>query len=228
MLQEQWHRGVDALDECDLHPILAAAFAAAGMGVLREQRYPAEWKGKRGRRRPLPDDPDRLRCDLVLTPRRGQVLIDSLQAARQAEVERARAVGTLFEPLAESGAGVEAPVPSGVESSDAYWLEVKAVGQYCFTSGVPGPNSTYGSQLVRGVTTDIRKLRDDPGIFHAGVLLVLFAADDFVVQHDLLRLTHRCLDRELPIRSPIHVTVPISDRIGNNRCALWLAEVARG
>jgi hypothetical protein len=225
LADEQAHRGVDAMDECDLHPVLAAGFAACGLGVLREQRYPAEWRGKKGKRRDLPDDPDRLRCDLVLTPRPGQVLLDSLQAAREEAAARAKVAGTLFEPVAV----VEpAPPAESVSAADAYWLEVKVVGQFCYTSGVPGPNSTYASQLIRGVTGDIRKLRDDPGIMHGGMLLVLFASDDFVVEHDLLQVSHRCLDRELPIRSPVQATIGIGDHIGNRRCAVWLADVAKG
>jgi hypothetical protein len=224
LADEQWHRGIDSLDECDWHPVLAAGFAAAGLGVLREQRYPAEWRGKRGRRRALPDDPDRLRCDLVLTPCPGEVLVDELRGAREEEATRAKLAGTLFEPVAT----VQTPRPAhGVAAADAYWLEIKVVGQFCYTAGIPGPNSTYASQLVRGVTGDIRKLRDDPAIVRGGAMLILFATDDLVVEHDLLQLGHRCLDRELPIRTPVQTSFGIRDHIGNQRCAVWLADVSK-
>jgi hypothetical protein len=57
---EQAVRGLDVLDEVALHPVLAEAFAAAGYGVHREQRYPDD----RRRRRETEGE----RCDFVLTP----------------------------------------------------------------------------------------------------------------------------------------------------------------
>jgi hypothetical protein len=57
---EQAVRGIDALEEVALHPVLAEAFAAAGFGVHREQRYPDD----RRRRRESEGE----RCDFVLTP----------------------------------------------------------------------------------------------------------------------------------------------------------------
>ena len=164
----------------------------------------------------------------MILPLPGQRLRDGLAAARAVESDRAAAAGTLFQPLgpvpeaAEDGRGVEV-----VESQDAYWLEVKAVGQYCYSLGVPGPNSAYGSELVRGVCADVRKLRDDRGIVRCGVLLVLFAADGFVAENDLTILAHKCLDRGLPIRSPMRERVVIADRIGNGVCEVCLIEVAK-
>ena len=52
--------GLDALEEVDVHPLLAAAFTQAGYGVHREQRYPAH--RKRSKRS------EGERCDFVLTP----------------------------------------------------------------------------------------------------------------------------------------------------------------
>ena len=52
--------GLDALEEVDLHPLLAAALTRAGYGVHREQRYPAH--RKRSKRS------EGERCDFVLTP----------------------------------------------------------------------------------------------------------------------------------------------------------------
>jgi len=57
---EQSSRGLDALDELRIHPILHAAFAGAGYGVHPEQRYPVD----RSRSRRSSGD----RCDIVLTP----------------------------------------------------------------------------------------------------------------------------------------------------------------
>lgn len=225
---EQAARGLDSLAEVDLHPVLAAGFAAAGWGVAREQPYPAEWKRKKPRRGALPEDTERQRCDLVILPSPGQCLRDGLVVARAVESDRAAAAGTLFQPL---GPAPEAGTGRGgrevVESEDGYWLEVKVVGQYCYSLGVPGPNSAYGGELVRGVCADVRKLRDDPGIVRCGVLLVLFAADAIVAENDLTILAHKCLDRGLPIRSPLRERVAIPDRIGNTLCEVCLIEVAK-
>ncbi len=234
-LVEQAARGLDSLDEVELHPVLAAGFAAAGWGVAREQPYPAEWKRRKARRKTLPENTERQRCDLVLMPSPGQRLRDGLVMARAVESDRAAAAGTLFQPLGPlpeasvgpGGTGAVGGAGAFVEPEDAYWLEVKVVGQYCFSQGVPGPNGAYGSELVRGVCADVRKLRDDPGILRCGVLLVLFAADAFVAEHDLAALAHKCLDRQLPIRSPLRGRVAIADRIGNTLCEVCLFEVAK-
>lgn len=77
LVREQAVRGIDALDEVDLHPILADALSAAEFGVTREARYPSD------RRHWSENEGDR--CDLVLTAD-GRALL----------AERKRA--TLFDP----------------------------------------------------------------------------------------------------------------------------------
>lgn len=62
--------GVDALDELNLHPILAQGLARTGYGVLREQRYPAA--------RATPKRSTGDRCDFVLTPEPDAPLTDPL------------------------------------------------------------------------------------------------------------------------------------------------------
>ncbi|MHC4990900.1 MAG: hypothetical protein ACYTGC_07955 [Planctomycetota bacterium] len=57
---EQSVRGLDALDELSLHPLLAAGLGAAGYGVFAEQHYPTPALRRR--------DNEGERCDLVLTP----------------------------------------------------------------------------------------------------------------------------------------------------------------
>lgn len=74
---EQAVYGLDALDEVAIHPSLAAALRAAGYGVYREQRYPAD----RTRRKASEGE----RCDFVLT-RDGLPLLQP------------DAAGTLFDP----------------------------------------------------------------------------------------------------------------------------------
>ncbi len=220
--EEQAFAGLDALDEVDLHPILASGFDAAHWGVLREQFYPGQWRHRRGRRRALPEDTERPRCDLVLTPHPHQILADGLVSERDIESARTARTGTLFES-APDPAPPSTPTHA-ISPEDAYWLEVKVVGQFAYLAGVPGPNSSYASNLVRGSVADLRKLAHDPLITRGGVLIIAFTADQPTAEHDLTILGHRCLDRHAPMRSPVIEGFPLTDRIGNARCTLWLAE----
>ena len=171
-------RGLDALDELGLHPILAEALAAAGCGVHREQRYPAD----RGKRRRSEGE----RCDLVLTP--------DARDLRAPDV-----AGTLFDD------------PDATDLEDAFWLEVKTVSQFT----PEGANRSYSSQLLSTVRRDVTKLSKEPGILHAGLLIVLFARDEQVTEHDLDIWHDRCLRRGLPVSVPARRHVPLTDRHGN-------------
>lgn len=205
--EEQSPRGLDALSEVDLHPILAAGLTEAGFGVHPEQPYPGEVE-RRARHA------ERERCDLVLTEDPGRPLLDPVAELRQ----RDAGAGTLFEPLAGSmGPGDEATSPE-----DAFWLEIKVVGQFTFTSGVPGPNRAYASELTGGPVEDLVKLEWDRAVRHGGSLVVLFTGDEETARHDLGLLVHRCLDRELPIQSPVMRTFAIPDLIGNGVCTVCL------
>ncbi len=227
LAEEQAVYGLDALDEVGLHPILAAGFSEAGLGVLREQPYPSRWRKKtraetEGEQEGLPLPRDRERCDLVLTPVRGQVLADSLRTTKLARTVRQQARGTLFESMAENAA-VDQPVPPGqLPPEEAYWLEVKVVAQFTLSGGVLGQNTTYASQLVRGPLADLAKLSKDREILHAAMLIVLFTADGVTADHDLLALLHRCVDRDLPIAPPVNRPHPIPDRMGNTVCTAAL------
>ena len=64
---EQAVRGLDALSELELHPLLHMSLRAAGYGVHPEQRFPRE-RGKRRRS-------EGVRCDMVVTPD-GLALVD--------------------------------------------------------------------------------------------------------------------------------------------------------
>jgi hypothetical protein len=277
---EQAVRGLDALDELDFHPILADAFAAAGLGVLREQRFPSSpsapspsapspsapspsapspsapaegvAEALRGRGRSsslspppagapdsvgpeqappanavhsspsLPPDSARERCDLVLTPRPGQRLADPIVARRRARDRRRAAAGTLFESLVATEPDEAPPAPDALPPQDAFWLEVKLVAQYSFENGVPGPNRTYASQLLRRTTADLAKIAKDPLIAAGGLLLILFTDDAATADHDLVVLAHRCLDRSLTDASPVSRRFPICDRVGNGLCTVAL------
>jgi hypothetical protein len=221
LVTEQAVHGIDALSEVDLHSLLAAGFDQSAVGVLREQPYPAQWRKKKPRRGVLPIQSERQRCDLVLTARPGELITDALTQARDVQADRIQAAGTLFEPLAASR---PAPALIGIDPADAYWLEIKLVGQFCFSAGVPGPNTAYSSELVRGVRTDLAKLAADPDILHAGLLLILFTIDEATANNDLIAVVHRCLDRDIALRSPLRESFSVSDRIGNTLCSLCLLE----
>lgn len=221
--EEQAVYGLDALDETEMHPTLATGFESAGMGVLREQPYPTQWKRKRGEDARLPLPRDRERCDIVLTHRPGQSLRDSLAAAKTHKRERDAAAGTLFAalvPPAEEAAISAAR--DATDPEDAYWLELKVVAQFSVESGVPGPNRAYASQLSRFAATDIGKLSSDRTIVHGGLALVLFTADEGSALHDAGVLVDRLIGRGLRVGSPTHRSTPIQDRIGNAVCTLVL------
>ncbi|MHC4109250.1 MAG: hypothetical protein ACYSTY_14310 [Planctomycetota bacterium] len=110
------------------------------------------------------------RCDFVLTPDAREL------AAPDAEP-------TLFDP------------PDAVPLSEAFWLEAKLAAQ--FTTA--GPNPRYTAQLLSTPRQDVSKLKKDPAIHHAGLLIVLFAEDQHVADHDLEIWNRRALEHGLPI-----------------------------
>jgi hypothetical protein len=205
--REQAVYGIDALAEVDLHPFLSRAFRDAGFGVQREWPYPGE-AGKR------PKHQARNRCDLVLTPGPDQPLLDPVQLLREEDAS----IGTLFAPTVAK----EVASRPGVRPEEAFWLEVKVVGQYCFTQGVPGPNQAWASELTGSLATDLKKLAADGSLAWAGLLLVLFTADDQTADHDLNLALHRSLDKGLTFRAPIIERFAMLDRIGNASCTLAL------
>lgn len=184
--------GVDALDELPLHPILAAGLEQGGLGVLREQRYPAS---RATPKRSLGD-----RCDIVLTPTHGEQLLDPLMG------------DTLF-------AG------RGITPEDALWLEVKLAAQFCMSDGWSRANPLYSGIMLTQTAADIRKLSTEPGIAHAGLVLVMFNSDPAVGEHDLSVWYRRCIERGLPVSAPLAERFTLTDRIGNACCTVALARV---
>ncbi len=212
---EQAVRGIDALDEVGLHPVLGGGFSEAGYGVWPERPYAGRVADRAIRR-------DRERCDLVLTGEPGARLLDPVSEL----VEIDRATGTLFEPLAESIAGAMSGADERVvEPGEAFWLEVKAVAQYAYVEGVPRANRAYATQLVKGPLDDAKKLAREATIEHAGAMVVLFACDEATVEHDLGQMAHRLLDKDAPIRAPEWEVFAIEDRAGNGACGVALAPI---
>jgi hypothetical protein len=207
---EQAVRGVDALAELGIHPILGAGFAQAGLGVYAEQPYPGEPALR-------PRHAERERCDLVLTESAAVRLCDPVAVLKEGDKARE----TLF------AAALAAPTDPGTGPEEAFWLEIKVVGQHTFTRGVPGPNRTYSAEVLVGPAEDAIKLEWDPHIRHAAVLLVLFTECRETALHDLGVLMHRLLDRELPVSSPVIEHVPIPDMIGNQVCTVALVPLSK-
>ena len=139
------------------------------------------------------------RCDLVLTPDGRELTAPEVEP-------------TLFDP------------PDALPLPDAFWLEVKVVGQY--VSG--GPNHNYGSQLLSTVSQDVLKLSRDPAVVHGGLLILLFTEDQRVADHDLEAWLSHCLELRLPVGSPCLRRLPITDRLGNAVCSIGLFPVTRG
>ncbi len=210
-------RGLDALPEVALHPILRSAFEGAGLGTYAERPFPGEPERR-------PRHAERERCDLVLTRDPKGRLFDPLEEL----VERDRAAGGLFDPAMLEERGIApAGVQGAIDPRDAFWLEVKTVGQHTYTAGVPGPNRSYAAELLSGPAEDAIKLEWDAVIRHCGVLVILFTEDERTADHDFGVVMHRLLDREIPVGSPLLRKFAIPDMIGNRVCAAALIPVVK-
>lgn len=139
------------------------------------------------------------RCDFVLTED-GRPLT---------EPDRAK---TLFAPA--DAVGVD----------DAFWLEMKVIHQFA-----PGcldqPNPRYSAQFLSVTRGDLAKLAKDAAILHAGVLLVIFTADEATARADLHTWHERCVHRALPLEAPYQRFLPITNRHGHGLLTLALARV---
>lgn len=201
---EQSCRGIDALSELELHPILARGFTGAQWSVLREQPYPGE-VGSRSQFR------ERERCDLVLLESPALRLADPVAA----RLEQDQVDQTLFADVLGKGS----EHADSVAPEQACWIEVKAVGQFACRDGVPGPNARYATDLI-ACHCDLVKLGRDPQIVTGMLLIVLMGTDAATCQHDLLAFGHACLDRSLPIAPPAIESLGIADHMGNTACSV--------
>lgn len=138
------------------------------------------------------------RCDIVLSPSQ-RPLVDP------------EAEATLFSP--EDALALES----------AYWLEVKTVSMFT----TEGPFARYSAELLSPVRRDIRKLAQDPLIYHAGLLLVLFTIDAQTAAHDLAAWEQRVYSKGYPVAPPIVRQTDITDRLGNGHMAIALFPVRR-
>lgn len=201
---EQAVHGIDALQEVDLHPILADAFRLRGFGVVREAPYPGGKTGRVLRR-------DRERCDLVLLPAAAPALRDPVAEFIDREAREA----TLFAAM---------PARKGTDPEDAYWLEVKVIAQHAYENAIPGPNRAYAGEAAR-CAGDLLKLSREARARHAGLLILLFADAEETARHDAGAFLERCLQRSIEIASPASEWVRIRERIGNRGVLLFLTPV---
>ncbi|MFG0305807.1 MAG: hypothetical protein ACF8Q5_06295 [Phycisphaerales bacterium JB040] len=207
---EQAVYGLDSLEEVGLHPVLASGFEGGGFGVLRERVYPGEVE-RRSRKSA------RERCDLVLLEEAGSRLMDPVEELLSLDA----ASGTLFAPVAES----MVPVEGVVEVGEAYWLEVKCVGQFGVGRGAAGPNRQYASLLTGGPARDVVKIAREPMINTGGVLVVLFGEDEATVEHDLVRMWESMLGADLPVGALRMGSTRIQDRVGHSVAGVGLTPV---
>jgi hypothetical protein len=196
---EQAVYGLDARDERGIQTLLAQ-----GLGryceVAREVHYPsvAQISGRVAARPARVSD--RLRCDLVLTPK-GRVLADRLPPV----------------DLFSAPSAAEMVV---AEPGEALWLEVKIAYQYR-EGGVR--HAGYGQQWRRAIVDDLKKMEADALIRHGGLLLIVFNESAAVLEKDL-ELFEDVLARQEVLAGFRHVrSVEILDRIGHHLCtaALW-------
>jgi len=207
---EQAVHGLDALDEVHLHPILAQGFDNILYSVFREVPYP-------GQPEKIPKERERQRCDLVITAAGSAGIIDDIHRRKEIQC----AAQTLFAPLAQT---MTEPDGQLTEPGNAFWLEVKTIGQYHIMEGYAGPNRKYTSAFSV-CRADLRKLAAARDIVRAALAIVLFCADETIGQHDLTAFMHTCLDRHLPVQSLRTASIPIANRIGNQSCTIGLIQV---
>lgn len=207
-LREQHaYTGVDSYSEVQLHPLFSQGVADFAHGTHREVGYPTSPRDR-------PNNAQRQRCDLVLTPAQGQALFDPIDEQRTQD----RAAGTLFETIALD----RQPSTNEILPTQSYWIEIKAIAQYRYVDGVPGPNSSYTSELLTGPRADVIKLASDPKIRHGASLVVLFTEEKAAGYHDITALSQSLVDLDLPISVPEIESFAISNHAGNEWCTLGL------
>ena len=182
---EQAVYGLDAKNERELQQLLAAGLTTH-YEVNREVHYPSSTGAKLTHRK---------RCDLVLSPKRRPLRLDSRPP-------------TLFDH------------PNPCPPAEALWLEVKIA--YQFREG-GARHSGYGSQWREAVVADLRKMESEELIHEAGLMLVVFNSSREVLEKDLELFETVLMQKEV-LAGFRHVrTVPILDRIGHTVCttAVW-------
>jgi hypothetical protein len=99
------------------------------------------------------------------------------------------------------------------------WLEVKVAHQ--FKEGGK-PNGRYGRQWRRAMVADLKKLKADPAIRHAAIVLIAFTEDAATFAQDATTFERLLLDEELLCGWPGTSDLALTDRIGHRRCSISL------
>lgn len=210
LLAEHAYAGLDSFSEIQLHPLLCQGFAGSSLGALREIGYPSSPMNR-------PNDAQRQRCDLVLTPRSNQCLFDPIDEQRT----RDKALGTLFETAID----LHEPDPDDALPQDAFWIEVKSVAQFSYVDGVPRPNTKYTSEMLGGPESDVIKLASDPLIHFGASLIVLFSKEQETGYHDIAASAAAMIEHDLPISLPEIQSFEITNYAGNEWCTLGLIPI---
>jgi hypothetical protein len=211
--EEQAPHGPDALDETDLHPVLADELMHLGWSVERESTYPSDPGGNVLRR-------DRERCDLVVLGEGRSSLVDPVRERMEIDAGD----GTLFAPNARAIVDDARPSDAG-GPAEAAWVEVKLTGRTVYRDGVPTPNRAYADELVVGAVGDADKLARARGLGARFVVLVVFTDDASATSNDLATVTHRVLDHAIPARMPTIRIGSITDRAGNDAVVVGVIPV---
>ncbi|MGV6815004.1 MAG: hypothetical protein ACWA5W_08360 [Phycisphaerales bacterium] len=204
------HAGIDSLSEIQLHPLLCQSFTNSTFGVQREVRYPSSGIAR-------PNESQRQRCDLVLTPRLGMTIFDPIHEQRlNDELAQTLFAGHLDEQIHNDAVS---------QPEEAYWIEVKVVGQFQYVDGVPIPNTAYTSELTKGPKLDVIKLASEPMIHAGAVLVVIFTEQENAGPHDLNHAARLWIEQGLPISIPEIRSFPIPNYGGNEWCSIGLIPV---
>jgi hypothetical protein len=104
-----------------------------------------------------------------------------------------------------------------------YWLEIKRVAQFLEY----GPNWHYERTLLETLPQDVHKLANDPKIFYAGLLVILFTSNASIGNRDLQTWKCHAMSRGCPVGIPRICNFSITNRIGNEHVFVALFPVRR-
>jgi hypothetical protein len=103
-----------------------------------------------------------------------------------------------------------------------YW-EIKRVAQFLES----GPNWHYERTLLELLPQDVYKLANDPRIFYAGLLVILFAGIASIGNRDLHTWKYHAMSQGCPIGIPRICDFSSTNRIGNEHAFVALFPIRR-
>ena len=114
-------------------------------------------------------------------------------------------------------------VPQLDTAKIGYWLEIKRVAQFLES----GPNWHYERTLLETLPQDVFKLANDPKIFYAGLLVILFTSHASIGKRDLHTWKYQAMSRGCPVGIPRICDFSITNRIGNEHVIVALFPIRR-